>query len=201
MKRGTITVELVNGKKWTDVGAVLEETDSVYLTYNGKTRFYTGTRFVTNVSGGSYSVLNLVVNPFVYTMHAYGSVTYEDSTVRTCTYWISRRNTFNKSIPYTFTSDGDTTINGSLCTIGGTTRFGDKFLVQSPQAISANGSCGFDNPTSGIRILTSAGESVTVTYGVDALGNQVSGGTCAYGFMINWTKLSGLKGTAIISYN
>ena len=198
LKQGYITIDLINGTKWTDVGAVIKETDSVSVLYrNGKKRIYQGTRYLTNVSGGYYSLKSPVLTPFIFTMHATGSVTFEDSTVRN--YWIARRNTMNKVSPYVFETNGDTTINGSLCTIGGTTRYGNSFLVQSPQAISANLDCGYANPTAGVRINTSKGETVTLTFGTDSTGTQVNSG-CAWGYKINWTKLNGQQGTAIISY-
>ena len=196
IKKGKITVELINGKKWTDAGAILRETDSVYVTYKGITRFYAGERRVTNVSGGYFNV-NAAPNPFVYTMHSYGSVTFENGTQRT--YWITRKNTFTKSSPYSFSITGDTTLNSVSCTIGGTTRYGENFLVQAPQPIVSNNNCGYDAPTFGQRIVTYGTESVTITYGVDETGTQIASG-CAYGFKINWTKLSGATGTAVIPY-
>jgi len=136
-------------------------------------------------------------NPFVYKIQVNGSVTFEDGTQRT--YWIRRENTFNKTSPYTFTIAGDTTVNSNPCTIGGTTRYGDNFLVQAPEAISSNLVCSYGEPTSGERILTYGTEAVTITYGVDDTGTPITSG-CAYGFKINWTKLSGQQGTAVISY-
>ncbi len=194
IKKGKITVELIKGKRWTDTGAILKETDSVTITRNGNTRIYEGVRYVTNVSGGSY--YKGPTNPFVYTMHKSGTVTFENGTVRS--FWVARKNTFNKRT-YTFTSDGDTTINGSLCSIGGITRFDFPFLVQSPQTYVSNAICGFDRPTEGIRIHTSHNQEVTLTFGVDTSGTQITSG-CAYGYKINWTKLNGQKGTAVISY-
>jgi hypothetical protein len=196
IKSGTITIDLINGKKWTDTGAILQETDSVTVTYNGKTRIYNCVRYVTNVSGGYYNVANLP-SPFIYTMHAYGTVTFDNGSQRS--YWITRRNTFTKTSPYAFTIAGDTTINSNVCTIGGVTRYGDNFLVQAPVAISSNQVCGYGNPTSGERIITYGTEPITVTFGVDATGTPITSG-CAYGFKINWTKLSGATGTAVISY-
>ena len=196
IKQGKITVEIINGKKWTTAGAILKETDSITITRGGKTRIYIGTRYVTNVSGGSLHTLT--PNPFIYTMHAYHTVTFDNGTQRT--YWIARRNTFNKQT-YTFTTTGDTTIYNNLCTNGGKTRFGNDFLVQSPQPIISNLSCGFANPTSGIRIHTSTSNNqvVTITFGVDANGTQVTSG-CALGYKINWLKLNGKQGIAIIQY-
>lgn len=198
LKKGKITIEIINGKKWTEAGAILKETDSVTITRGTKTRVYVGTRIVTNVSGGSLHTLT--PNPFIYTMHAYHTVTFDNGSQRTC--WIARRTTFDKQT-YTFITTGDTSINGSLCTIGGKTRFGNEFLVQSPQPIVASFSCGFANPTAGIRIHTSLhpsnSEVVTITFGVDATGAQVTSG-CAWGFKVNWLKLNGKQGTALIQY-
>lgn len=196
VKQGKVTIEVVNGKKWTTAGAILKETDSVTVTRGGRTRVYIGTRYVTNVSGGSYGTA--LPTTFVYTMHAYHTVTFDNGSQRTC--WITRKNSYEKQSS-TFTIDGDTTINQNLCTIGGKTRFGNDFLVQSPQPIVASLSCGFANPTSGIRMHTSTANNqvVTITFGVDANGTQVISG-CAWGYKINWLKLNGMQGTALIQY-
>ncbi len=199
MKQGYITIELIKGTKWTDTGAILKETDSVSLTYrDGKTRIYQNTRFVTNVSGGFYNLKNQT-NPFIYTMHATGSVIFDNGTQRT--YWIARRNTFSKTAPYPFTTNGDTTYMGTLCSIGGTTRYGASFWVESPQAISSSAQFGYTSPTQGKRKLNYTGvATVTLTFGVDTTGNQVATGIQPYGYKVDWTKLNGKQGSAIIAY-
>ncbi|MFP5042176.1 hypothetical protein [Parasediminibacterium sp. JCM 36343] len=196
-KSGKVTVELINGSKWTDKGAVLKETlDSVQINYNGKTRIYNGTRYVTNVSGG-YMYTGILINPNIYTVHAYGTVTFEDNSTRT--YWAARKNTFNKTTA-TFTSSGDTTVNGDTCTIGGTSRFNKPFLVKAPQTYVASFDCNyFRNPIAGVRTYVSDGRNVTITFGVDVSGNQVTSG-CAYGYNITWTKLNGQSKTITIKY-
>ena len=199
IKTGKITMEIINSKKWVDAGAILKETYNVTITRGNKTRNYTGTRYVTNVSGG-YRFIGLP-NTSVYTMHAYDTVTFDNGSQRVC--WVTRKNSFNKQA-LIFTTGGDSTINGSLCTIGGTTRFGKSFLVQAPQDIISSKDCGFDNPISGVRIHTSSTSSnskqmVTITFGVDSLGNPITQG-CAWGYKVNWLKLNGNQGTVTIKY-
>ena len=200
LKRGTVVVEIMNGKKWIDTGAIIKETYSITLTRGSKTRTYLGTRILTNVSGGNrfYGL------PYtsIYTMHSYDTVTFDNGAKSIC--WISRKNSFNKQ-SLTFTTGGDSTINGNACTIGGFNRFGNNFLVQAPQDIVSTKDCGFYNPLSGMRIYVSTStsnannEKITLTYGVDSSGNQVSSG-CAWGYKLNWLKLNGNQGTSIIQY-
>jgi hypothetical protein len=198
-KTGRITLEIINNKKWVEAGAILKETYNVSVSRRNKTRVYNGTRYVTNVSGG-YRFKGLP-NTSVYTMHAYDTVTFDKGSQRIC--WITRKNSFNKQA-LIFNSGGDTIINGSLCTIGGTTRFGKSFLVQAPQDIISGKDCGFENPISGVRIHTSSTSAtnkqiVTITYGVDSLGTPTKMG-CAWGYKVNWLKLNGNQGTVTIKY-
>ena len=196
-KTGTITVELIAGNKWTDVGATLKQTfDSVTITNNitGKTRVYNGVRYITNVNGGN----NYIGAPDTakYRVRVYANVTFDNGTTKN--YWVARLNSFAKTAKV-FTSEGDTLAYGAKCSIGGTSRYNKEFHVEAPQAYQTNAVCGWANPSAGIRSLITDNRTITVTYGVDAAGNQVSSG-CAYGYKVSWTKLNGTTGTYIVSY-
>ncbi len=206
-KSGTISIQLINGTKWRDQGAKIVETlDSVKITYFGITRIYQSTRYITNVGGG----LSYLVNssfPFTYTIHSYGTVTFQDNTV--ASYWIARRNTLKNTsdtltIPTIFNSNGDTTVNGDNCTMGGSSRTKKTFRVKDAQTYAASIVCGYQKPYLGIRTFI-AGDSVNITFGVNSNGVQSAQGAATpcdslYGYKIEWTKLNGTLGSKVISY-
>ena len=205
-KSGHIVIQLIKGKIWSDPSAVLLETlDSLKITFNGFSRVYQSTRYITNILGG----LTYKVNsnyPFTYTFHSYGTVTFEDNSVST--FWITRRNTFKNTsdtstLPTIFNSNGDSTINGNLFTMGGLSRFKTAFKVMDSQTYAASLYCGYKKPYLGIRSFI-AGDTVKITFGVNANGNQTGASSTPcdslYGYKLEWTKLSGQLGSKIIGY-
>ncbi|MFP5042177.1 hypothetical protein [Parasediminibacterium sp. JCM 36343] len=204
-KSGNVTITLISGSKFTDAGAVVKETfDSVAIAYNHKTRIYQGTRYIKNIAGGSRSAVS-VSFPFIYSIRTSGTVTFEDKS--TASYWVARRNSLsnisvNPAFPTTYASDGDSTLSGDTCSIGGTSRYGKIFRVKSAQTYAASTNCGFAFPYQGIRNYISDNTSIKITFGVDANGNPVGNNTttCAYGYNIQWTKLNGQTGLVTVAY-
>lgn len=205
-KRGHVTIQLINGSSWIAQGAQIMETfDSVKVTKSGVTRIYQVNRYITNVLGG-YSYWCNVSNPFIYKIRSYGTVLFPDNT--TATYWIARKNSLSttsaiKTIPTTFSSNGDTTVNGDTCTMGGTSRYKTTFRVKDSQTYAAKLLCGYSRPYLGVRSLI-AGDTVKITFGVDVNGIQSGSDTTAcgsiYGYKIEWTKLNGQAGSKVFSY-
>jgi len=205
-KRGHVTIQLINGSSWIAQGAQIMETfDSVKITKGGVTRIYQVNRYITNVFGG-YSYWCNVSTPFIYKIRSYGTVLFSDNTV--ATYWIARKNSLSttsaiKTIPSLLLSNGDTIVNGDTCTMGGTSRYKTSFRVKDSQTYAAKLLCGYSRPYLGIRTLI-AGDTVKITFGVDASGNQSGSDTTAcgsiYGYKIEWTKLNGLSGSRVFSY-
>jgi len=194
-KKGTVTVTLLNASRWDTFGAVLQEKDSLTVTgRDGKTRTYVNVRLVTNKTGGSLNSLSPSI--FSYSVHTTGSITYADGTVHS--YWISRINSFNK-LTKSFSIAGDSTVNNLLSTMGGNSRLGKSFIVNSPIAITADSTCGYDRPKAGIRTFISDKDTVGITYGVDGTGTPITSG-CADFYKVNWTKLNGQKGTLVLPY-
>jgi len=194
-RSGNITVELVSGDSWLHAGAVLKITvDTLKVSYAGRSWIYNGTAYITNVSGGLAFIAPDIV---VHSMRVNGTVTFDDNT--TLAWWSARKNSYHKN-DLSFSSEGDTLVNGESCTMGGINRFGTAFLVKAPQAIVSNATCGFDKPVAGTRIITTEDRNATITFGVNANGNSVSNGDCAYGYKIDWTTWSGQNATLIISY-
>jgi hypothetical protein len=194
-RTGNITVELVSGNNWVNAGAVLKITvDNLKVSYLGRSWIYNGTGYIKNVSGGLAFIGPDIV---VHAMRVNGAVTFDDNS--TLTWWSARKNSYHKN-DLSFSSEGDTLINGATCTMGGINRYGTAFLVKAPQAIVSNAICGFDKPVAGTRILATDNRNTTIAFGVNENGNSVSNGDCAYGYKIDWTTLSGQNATLIISY-
>ena len=194
-RTGNITVELVSGNSWLNAGAVLKITvDTLKVNYLGKSWIYNGTCYIKNVSGGLAFIAPDIV---VHSMRVNGTVTFDDNT--TLTWWSARKNSYHKN-DLSFSSEGDTLINNESCTMGGVNRFGTAFLVEAPQAIVSNATCGFDKPVAGTRIFTSDNRNATITFGINENGTSVSNGDCAYGYKVDWTTWSGQNATLIISY-
>ncbi len=208
-KKGIITVELIKGTKWNEKDAVIKETlDSVSIAYNNKTRTYLGTRFITNINGTSKLDIS-ASKPFAYAVRVYGSVVHEDKKVTN--YWIARRNSLTNNspiaaIPTTFATDGDTTVSSSVCSMGGTSRNGNTFLVKAPQTYVAAQACNYAKPYLGTRTYTNTADnsSFTILYGVNAAGTQLGNPATAcdslYGYKLSWTKGNGQLTSALVAY-
>ena len=196
VRSGTIIIELVKGDSWIEAGSILKiDFEDVKITYMERSVVYTGTRYVTNVSGGlPYGTGR---DSVIHQIRVNASVTFDDN--KKLTWWAARKNLYVKTNA-SFASYGDTLINGETYSMGGINRYNTYFLVKAPQPVIANLTCGFGNPVSGIRIFTLGNRDVTITFGVNDNGAPVNGGNCAYGYKAEWPKWSGGTGTAVISY-
>jgi hypothetical protein len=195
-RSGKITIELVNGNNWAETGALLKiDFEDIKITYFERSATYNGTLYITNVSGG------LPYDPnhdsVIHRIRVNASVIFDDNS--TLSWWAARKNSYVKH-NVSFASYGDTLINGETYAMGGINRYNNYFLVQAPQAIFSNLTCGFAKPVSGVRIFTLANKNVTVTFGTNANGSAVEGGDCAYGYKVEWSRWNGETGTAVISY-
>ncbi len=207
-RSGVIVAKLVNGNRWQDQGAILKITfDNFSVNYLSTSLSFTynGSKTITNVNGGLVRNLGQGSGSVVHKVRGNITVTFDDGSERN--WWVARRNTydFNGGTP-SFTSAGDTTIadSDSLVSImkvamGGINRFGNTFLLRAPFDIVSNAACGWDRPVNGQRIHYANNRKVTITFGVDQLGNSAGGG-CAYGFKIEWLRYNGQVGSAVIAY-
>jgi hypothetical protein len=196
IRTGKITIELVNGNSWIDAGAVLKISfENVKITYGGKSVIYNGTRYIININGGL--LLGPGSDSVIYKIRVNASVTFDDNSI--FTWWAARKNLYVKSST-TFTSYGDTLVNGEILTMGGSNRYTTNFLIKAPEPIVSNLTCGFDKPVSGVRIFSSDNRDATITFGVEANGSPVNTSSCAYGYKVEWPRWNGQSGIAIISY-
>lgn len=208
IRSGKIIAKLIVGNRWSDADAVLKITFQNYsVTYVATDiQFvYNGTKTITNLTGGLVRNLGAGTNVVEHKVRGNLSVTFEDGTQRN--WWIARHNTYDYNAGnYRFITNGDTllanpdTVLAQIpYSIGGTTRYGTEFLYRTTAPIVLLAGCGWDRPVDGQRIVIHNGRGVTVTLGVDALGNP-AGGSCAYGYKIQWTRVNGQLGTAVIAY-
>lgn len=195
IRTGEIIIELVSGSNWINAGAVLKITlNNVKVTYLGKSFTYNGTGYITNVSGG---LAYIAPETVVHTLRVNATVTFNDNSI--LSWWAARKNTYYQN-DLSFSSAGDTLVNGETCTMGGVSRYNKDFIVKAPQAIASNAACGFYKPVSGTRIFTSDHRNTTVTFGVNENGASVNSGDCAYGYKVEWTTWNGGNATLIASY-
>lgn len=207
IRSGNIVAKLITGNRWSDVGAVLQLTFTnfaVTYTSTNQTFTYNGTKTIKNVNGGLVRNLGPGSPSVVHKVRGNLSVTFEDGTQRT--WWITRRNTYSFNNGFELVSAGDTlmanpdTILALIpYTVGGVTRYGADFKYRAPIDIVTTSACGWDKPVQGQRILLYNDRGVTVTLGVDAMGNP-AGGACAYGYKVEWTRLNGQLASAVIAY-
>ena len=206
-RTGSITVDLISGNRWVDVGAVIKYTFNNFKVFNtctNKSVTISGTRTVTNVLGGNLYTLALLRSPkLTHKVRASYNVTFVDSngTTKTAQWNVARKtdiiyaNSF-----FGFTSSGDTTYSGlSSVESWGTTRDGYNYTTQFTTPIVSNTGCGVWKPTAGVVIHTVASFPFTVQYGLDASGNQVTAGCAAY-YKVSWLTIAGATVSALFPY-
>lgn len=186
---------------WSDAGS------SFTITYNsfqvtslnsGKSITFDGTRVITNVSGGLVDASPTFATPIVHHITGTMQMTFDNGTTRT---WnIDRTRTIARTNSVTtITITGNATQGGySNVAIWGTNRLGNSFYVTIDSPVILSSTCDY-NAVSGIRMHHGVIRELTVTYGVDQLGNVVTG-TCPYGFKLNWIDRNGNPKQAVISY-
>lgn len=196
-RTGTVTLQLIEGTKWSEAGAVMKITYANFTITrkaDSKQIVFNGIFYLRNVSGGK-----VFVNPEV--IHKYwgeGLITFQNSTTRT--WMINRKRTFtNSSGVLGVKTEGDTTVNGiSNVMVWGIARNSTAFYTQVSSPIVVSSTC-TNGPVSGVKVHKGFKRDVMVTFGVDQSGNAVSSG-CAYGFKVEWKNLKDVSKSAIIAY-
>jgi hypothetical protein len=205
-RSGQVKVELIQGNRWTDQGAVLRVTHIDYrvtfVTINNHYLTFNGTKYLTNVDGINWYMYYLTGSLTARFRERSDDmlVTFENgqtaawNSARLSTWQISNYTTI------TATVNGDTTINGKTIDSWGVTRFGTNFITEMIQPWKSGTACGWWKPTEGKYTSVTDNFTVTATFGVNSNGNPVSSG-CAYGFKLNWTITSpNASGETVIRY-
>lgn len=212
-RTGTLTIDLVNGNRWVDSGAVLKYTFTNFKVENtctGKSITINGDRYVTNVFGGNlFRLKNGLVSLLKHKIRTGTSgyqVTFTDSSGSKTAVWNIARSTSityktTGNIGYYFEANGDTTIAGIAKTESwGNTRYGNPYQTIFSGAVKANTYCGLWKATAGTVIHTIASTAITVDYGLNILGNQVGVNDCANFFKVTWLLANGATGNQLFAY-
>ena len=204
-RSGQIKVELTSGAQWGDAGSVLKLTyidfkvtrmsDNASITFNG-------VKTLKNINGNNWIALYLGTGTFKYQERAF-NIHVEFSGGDTAIWNSARMTEWSYSAGQnniTFTSKGDTTVNGFANTDSwGTDRWGGDFTVYYNTPILSDTYCGLWRAKSGELVDHLSMGDFTLTLGVDQNGNA-STLQCAYGYKITWTGSSGNVSSAILSY-
>jgi hypothetical protein len=198
-RTGEVVVQLISGNNWGEAGAVVKiDFNNLHITHiaSGKSITINGNHIVTNINGGRAFVNTSVVHSIRGSM----SVTF-DNTSTTRSWQIARKRTIASAAgAYTITVSGDTTLNSiPKIIVWGTNRAGNSFYTQINQDVVWSSLCP-TGPSSGVKVHKGIAREITVTFGVDASGNPVTGGNCPYGLKINWKNIRNVDKTALISY-
>jgi hypothetical protein len=209
IRSGTITLtirDFASGKRWRDVGAVLDLTMTNYKIKMAATTKYVilnGSKIVTNVSGGNSALLIYgQINSLIHTVSGNNIIAqFEDGT--SSNFNIARQYTHTYSnMVYELKGEGVYTQDGkSKIEKWGTTRDGSAFTSQALEPVIWNSTCGPHRPVSGeldIKV-DSKDFSLLTTFGVDSRGISVTDG-CAWGFKVEWSK-NNRTGSKLFQYN
>ncbi|MBP7478409.1 MAG: hypothetical protein KA797_07795 [Chitinophagales bacterium] len=207
IRSGQIQIELIQGKRWSDKGAVLKVSHNNYkvkfTNLNNRSFTINGFKTLTNVDGfnwldyftkGSISFKYLErANDMIVTFEDASEGKWNIAREVTWTYTVA-----SKEISVRVT--GDSTSGSNKVESWGINRYGNAFTTRVSQPWESNSTCGGWKPIKGKYIYETSDFNANITLGTDASGNQVSSG-CASSFKINWSIFSGNKtGSAIINY-
>lgn len=209
-RNGTIHVDLLQGKRWVDTGAVLKYTFVNFKVEDicrNRSVTINGERYVTNVSGGNlFRLKNNMIDSLIHKVRT-GTLgleaTFTDSSGSKTAVWnIARRTVIRQEMGnYFFKVDGDTTVNGKDSTESwGTTRFGKAYQSVISNSIRANTVCYLWRPKSGEVQHFVGNSKAVVTFGTNALGVPVLGPNCPEYFKVAITTGAGNTYTSINKY-
>ncbi len=197
-RKGTITMQLIAGDKWSDQDALIKiQYTKLVVTRNTKSKTieFGGIFYLRNVSGGKVFASAEVT-------HKYWGAGYMnfDGSAASREWSINRRRVFtNIGGVLGVTTDGDTTINGNNhVMIWGKTRKGIAFTTSVVEPVVFSSTC-LAGHLSGQKTHKGMEKDIKVTYGVDDKGVVVTSG-CPYGLKVEWTNKKEEGRSAILAY-
>ncbi len=202
-RTGQIIVQLTSGTKWKDAGANISVSYTAFKITNNsnlKSITFDGVVNVTNQTGGRVFIDANVVHIATSTDF---KATFDDATQRT---WnLSRKRTFtNVTGELSVKEEGNGSAGGNSNLISwGQNRKGDNFYTQISTPIIYNTIFSTKCPNNfmqGEKVHILSGSRLTVTFGLDANGNAVSGSTCPTSYMIKWINGVGQSKSLLIVY-
>lgn len=204
-RTGSIVIQLpYNGTvtTWTTLGAIAKLTFNNYKVtrlLDNKSLTFNGFHSIKNVNGGGLVQL-LMGNTIVHQIRANMQMTFDDGTNRT--WLVAKTRTFTHALGLIQnTIAGDTTFGTYVhAAVWGTNRSGQPFTIDIPTAITYNmsGSTCLFRPHTGVVINYTTTFTLTITYGVNFLGNPATG--CPYGYKFNWVDGQGNSQQVVLPY-
>lgn len=203
-RSGQIKVELIAGNNWAEMGAVIRQTfidfrvtrlsDNEFIEFNGE-------KTLENMNGHNWFLFLTGAETYAHRERALNMDVRFSGNQQAV--WNSARVTewsYDPSnVNLTFTSTGDTTINGFGTTDSwGVNRYAQEFTTYYNEDIVSNTYCGLWRPIGGELVHQVNGNSYTLTFGVNQQGNA-SSEACAYGFKVAW-EVDGDQNSQVFSY-
>lgn len=202
-----MVIQLTSGSKWRDQNAVITITFNNLMVKNiatNKSITTGGTKVVTNVNGGLVNMLTAGGSSLIHKITGNMNVTFEDGTSRTWAIYRQREIFISAAGVPTIKISGFGSVDGAEnVVVAGTNRFGNPFstVINQTVVITKSNDCfnGLWIPVSGIKTHKKIAREITVTFGVDQSGNQISSG-CPFGYKIVWTNLRNDSKQVIVGY-
>ncbi|REJ84291.1 MAG: hypothetical protein DWQ44_06550 [Bacteroidetes bacterium] len=211
-RSGQIKVQLTEGARWSDSGAVLTLTYvnfKVTRLFDSKSIMFNGVKTLKNLNGNNWLGFLTGTSTLRYQARALNmDVRFDNSwsavwNAARITEWQYIPAGSSQFIPYShikFTASGDTTINGqSNIDSWGVNRFGSSFVTRYYSPLVSNTYCGLWRFTSGELVHNVNSKNYTLTMGVDQTGNPTPY-ACAYGFKVTWIAANNTVQTIVLSY-
>ena len=207
-RTGSIVIQLPYNNNtvttWTTAGAVAKLTFNNYKVTrlsDNKSITYNGFHSIKNVNGGGALQL-LSGATILHQIRANMVITFDNGT--TCTWQIAKTRTFtNAAGLITATVAGDSTFSTYVhAAVWGTNRLGQPFTVDMPTAVSyytlGSVSICLYRPFTGVVIDYVPSNTLTITYGVDFLGNPATG--CPFGYKFAWMDANNVQQHIVLPY-
>jgi len=204
---GRIEVQLIRGARWSDANAQLKVTMTDYKVTRLETRksvTFNGVKTLTNVRGwnwlgylaGTDSIVYRERGRDIQAVFSNGG-THVFSLCRSTSARLRDRAGLKRLY---IRASGDTAIgNDANIDTYGTNRNGQAFTGQLTTPWSSNEYCGLWRPTQGQMVYKAAGNSLTLTAGVNESGD-IDTRECAYGYKVAWQLSTGTSGSVVKSY-
>ncbi len=214
IRSGSITIQLPhNGTQVTGWHTALAKVTFTFNDYkvtrqvDQKSITFNGTHTIINQSGGVVSDLKSVSDPSMQVIHkikANMSLKFDDNT-NSVSWGTQRMKVYNSPTMGVIqvSEVGDSSITTfpqiNYLSMWGTNRAGESFKITTPAPIVyyVYGQCLY-KPLSGKRVHLGVAHEITVTYGVDANGNAMTG--CPTDWKANWTNAQGVAKLIIVPY-
>jgi len=208
-KKGNITIQLINGKHWSDTSAQIKITYNVTITIVSTEISYTlkGSKIITNVNGGLLLGARVDSNKSIYhTINGTDTIIFPYGTTRIWSNYVKKTWQYTSgcwNISITGLGTDATSAYTQLINWG-INRNGDNFYTQIISPIKSTGTCDFfpcGGQISQTIVSTSTSESanIVITYGVDVSGNSLSSGCSSY-YKYAWTAKDGIIGAGVLHY-